>query len=200
MNKFKNLNLKFKENNNSNFFITINNIVFRSFIGIFLFCFILLLMLALVYNTYIYVNFAFYTGLGLVVYLIGHLISFIIQKKLAIGDSVESDKKQKNFFIRSIFLTSIFYLLLAWFFMILIGSFNGFNLYFASNSDVLAFTDNLFATKTVGFILFYLTVSLTFVVLTVHIIFVRFKRKANFTFNIRRKMVEKVRSTAQKSL
>lgn len=86
--------------------------------------------------------------------------------------------------------------------MILIGSFNGFNLYFLSDSDVLAFADanSLYAVKTTGFILFYITIALTVVLLLAYVFLRKFKQKANFTFNIRRKMVEKVRSEAQKTV
>lgn len=112
MKLFKNLNLK-TDKPNSNFFVTVNNIAFRSLVGIFFGAFVLFLILALVNNTYDYVNLAFYTGVGFLVFGIGYFVAYLLLKKQKNPDSAENDRMQKKLFVRSLLATAVSYLLFS---------------------------------------------------------------------------------------
>ncbi|MDQ0513773.1 putative membrane protein [Mycoplasmoides fastidiosum] len=186
------------QKNERSFFLTITDITFRSFIGLFLGAFILFLILAILYNLQVYVNFAFYTALGLVVFLIGYFLLLIWNSRKIRATEETIDQRLKINLIIGIISTVLAYFIIAWLLMIFIGSFNGFGITFASNNQVLALTSDPYTTKVIGFILFYVFVTLSLLIFITYTGYLRFKDKANFTFNARRKMVEKVRSEAQK--
>ncbi|WP_391591966.1 hypothetical protein MCAV_01250 [[Mycoplasma] cavipharyngis] len=197
--EFKNEKIKEKL-----FFIVIRDIVYKIFIGCFLGAFILFFTFAILYNTSTYVNLAFYSGLGLITFLLSYLISIFWVRKLVKNQDPNNNQIVKKSLIISTIVTVLIYFLLAWLLMILIGTFNGFGIAFANTTNsVNAFSEeseNFYSIKVTGFILFYITIAAAIFIFLGYWFYLRFKNKANVIFNARRKQIQKVRDEAQKRI
>lgn len=182
-----------------NLFTTIAFSIYVMIIGCFFGAFILFFVLLVIKPTYAFSYLTLYSGLGIVVYGLGFIAwkvkirSKLVNKQNHYQPAI-FQQQVKSYLITFFVVNFLAYILLAWFLMILLGTFNGFGINFIDrgpNDVIIAFGEKGFLNqiRIYGLILFYTTLFVSLTIFLLYRWYKKWKTKANKILSNRRQTI-----------